>query len=294
MMFVDKLKRFVSYGNLMPVLPRNRILRSKVVLAMAWIASLLLVYYCCRVVTHKVHADIERSLIQPKESPPLLAYLLLLQFYMPMSKSVTTTAPVIHQSRTHFEMRDIEAKLKTYKCKMYNFHEDIPKVKPANKLNDQQICVHARSKNLLTLFTTMYDRKDKMFIFNNTVNLWPQLKDVKPVLFLTPDNTSSPAMVRLVTLACNSGWDVLVAPHCNNDSYPVLRSMWQIVLSNYDSFFFGYTNGDMIFDDTLTLTLEHLKTHDSHIFKHKHLLSGQRHNIYVSHHFAFVFCSTNY
>ena len=257
----------------------QRILRPKVIVAIAWIASLLLVLHCTRFVGRKVYINVEHSLIQPKESPPLLGYLLLNKFYTP-TDTIQHFPLVLPTVKETYE--DIDNKLRKPRCAIYNLHQDMPKLNESTKIDFTPICVNKKSPTLLTLFTTMYDRKDKMFIFNNTVNMWPKLEGIKPVLFVTPMKQNSPHMIRLLVSACNQGWDVLVAPHCNNDTYPVLRSMYHIVLNNYDSMFYGYTNGDIVFDDTLPLTLSHLVQQDPHIFHRKHLICGQRHNVYVS------------
>ena len=266
------------------LIPSPRVLKPRILVALAWIGSLLLVYHCCRFVTHKVYIDIERALVQPKESPPLLGYLLLLRYY---SASYSVPLPKHDPVAPTLTARpaDVQAKMDALRCRLHNFPEEMPNITRDTILPLASVCRHAPSKHFLTLFTTMYDRKDKIYIFNNTVSMWPQLQGVKPVLFVTPGNQTSAAMVTMLTRACNLGWDVIVAPHCNNDSYPVLRSMWQTVQAHYDSAFYGYTNGDIIFDDTLTLTLRHLAAQDPHIFRRRHIISGQRHNAFVSYFF---------
>ena len=218
-------------------------------------------------------------MIQPKDSPPFLAYLLLQRFYTPVVKS--KPLPLVQPSlETNYN--EIAAKIAKQRCKIYNLPHEIPVLHKNTDIPHAQICVHKKQTGLLTLATTMYERKDKLYIFNNTIHVWPKVPGLKPVLFLTPLETNDPGMVKLIVTACNKGWDVLVAPHCNNDTYPVLRSMWQVIVRNYESYFYGYTNGDILFDETLSLTLSHIITHEPHVLSRKHLISGQRHNIYVS------------
>jgi hypothetical protein len=234
-------------------------------------------------INHKFFVISELGLIQPKDSPPLLTYLLLQRFYTPTVQ--WQPLPFVRPT-LEVNYNEIAAKLEKPRCKQYNLPEEIPTLTETTDIPFTPICVHEKQTALLTLATTMYERRDKMFIFNNTITMWPKVRGLKPVLFLTPLDKNDPSMVRLIVTACNTGWDVLVAPHCNNDTYPVLRSMWQIILRNYESYFYGYTNGDMLFDETLPLTLSHIITHEPDILSQKHFICGQRHNTFVSTQYA--------
>ena len=99
------------------------------------------------------------------------------------------------------------------------------------ELSKKPICPQDEEKETfyLTLFTTMYASPSKFFIFNNTLHVWAKLQPfVNPVLFMTPkDIAQAPD---LVSTACSLGWNVYAAPLCNREGYPVLKSMYEVVI----------------------------------------------------------------
>ena len=143
------------------------------------------------------------------------------------------------------------------------------------------------SKSYLTLFTTMIYRKTKMQAFNRTLSLWPLLgPDVKLVLYLTPsgekedEESYAPNLKALATRACELGWDVLVAPLCNEYNYPMVSSMFLKSQEITQSVWFGYANADILFTDDLLQTLKFL---DLQSKTEVDFVVGRRRNVVVSH-----------
>ncbi len=98
---------------------------------------------------------------------------------------------------------------------------------------------------------------------------------MQPMLFV-----SSPVIERyLVMVACERGWHVLTAPVCVKNKLPVLSYMFRAAQSVQHSTFYGYANGDIVFDESLIKTLEYIKTMLKH-FKQT-LFVGRRTNIKV-------------
>ena len=109
----------------------------------------------------------------------------------------------------------------------------------------------------LVLFTTMTDSKSKRHIHENTLTLWPALgAQVRPVLFVT-----RPAQeAHLVQIACASGFHVYVAPLCDHNHLPVLKAMFNVTQTVYPgAAFYGYANGDILFDESLVHTVSLLE-----------------------------------
>lgn len=119
-----------------------------------------------------------------------------------------------------------------------------------------------------------------------TIDLWPLLgPEVTPVLYLAPssDRKSSDYVRNLTKLAdhaCRKGWDVLIAPHCNEYNYPVLPSMFRLVQQQYNSQWYGYSNADILFTNTFWKSLQFVgrqrRPNTSVDF-----VIGQRHNVVV-------------
>ena len=144
----------------------------------------------------------------------------------------------------------------------------------------------SRSKSFLTLFTTMIYRKTKMQAFNRTLSLWPLLgPHVKLVLYLTPsgeredEESYAPNLKVLATRACELGWDVLVAPLCNEYNYPVVSSMFLKSQQISESTWYGYANGDILFADNLMWTLRFLEKQNN---TGVDFVVGRRSNVVVS------------
>ena len=95
--------------------------------------------------------------------------------------------------------------------------------------------------------------------------MWPSLGlEVKPLLFLTPSNSSNGIddlgnLQELSKRACARGWDILVAPHCNAFNTPMLASMFQLTQGIINATWYGYANADLLFTNTFLPQLHFLQ-----------------------------------
>ena len=178
-----------------------------------------------------------------------------------------------------------------------NLTRKLPSVEPSQYLVDQehlevvrncsywntkdlhitQICTPVLQDHILvTLFTTMHDSVKNHYLYENVIYLHSWLKPrVQPMLFV-----SSPVVERnLVKDACAVGWHVLTAPTCDRNKLPVLKDMFLAAQNVQKSNFYGYANGDIIFDESLIKTLDHIDTIKQY-FKEA-LFVGSRRNVKV-------------
>lgn len=108
----------------------------------------------------------------------------------------------------------------------------------------------SNSQKLLTLFTTFKNSQEKYFIYLNVLRNWILLSNVTQVLFIedAPGN--------LAELAKKLGWNVHIIPRVNEFGTPYLKEMFQFVYEKYNSTYYGFCNGDILFEDGLTKTLK--------------------------------------
>lgn len=141
------------------------------------------------------------------------------------------------------------------------------------------------SRPILTLFTTMYENTNKSYIFRNTIRLWAKLvPKVQPVLFISPSLIKEKAeeLHDLARYACSQGWSVIMTPYCNADGYPVLKSMFRTIEDLYRTPWIGYANGDILFNNSLTKSLEVLEKYVTRDPEKMFLVVGQRVDVPVS------------
>ena len=127
---------------------------------------------------------------------------------------------------------------------------------------------------ILTLFTTFSPSEKKRQIYTNTLKIWNLLRPlVTPVLFC-PDvqceNYWKPQTEKF-------SWKLHIASNVSeSDNIPLLKYMFMDVIAKYKSTFYGFSNGDILFDETLLKTLSALTkyTHDGE----KMLIVGKRSN----------------
>ena len=131
---------------------------------------------------------------------------------------------------------------------------------------------HNISLPLITLFTTWVTKPEKYVCHNNTLHNWNTLKPyVHPILFTNEAN--------LTKEVSQKGWSVLpVRVTATKLEVPVLRYMYEDAKTHVNSTFYAYANGDILFTDSLLLTLISLLTSD--LPKERPILAvGQRTNI---------------
>lgn len=114
------------------------------------------------------------------------------------------------------------------------------------------ISVEIRPKPILTLFTTWAEERDRYLVHNLTVKNWQSLIPyVIPVVFT---NQSS------VAKECRRhGWDVFPIRVWANGEIPVLKFMFLDIISFYNTSFYGFSNSDILFTDSLIETLTWLR-----------------------------------
>ena len=107
---------------------------------------------------------------------------------------------------------------------------------------------------ILTLFTTLKNVEHRMAAHNNTLRnwagYWPR---ILPLLF--NDRTDT----KLIDLAKSLSWEVLPIPEVNGLGTPKLKPMFMTAARHFKSTFYGYSNGDIVFDKGLVETLELLE-----------------------------------
>ena len=132
------------------------------------------------------------------------------------------------------------------------------------------ITTSSQPLTLITLFTTFQYYKDKIAYYRNTIRIWGKLAPfVRPVLYYVHGEDY------LVDFARQHGWSVYRCPMVSKGNMPVLRSMFLHAQTiNETTPFYGYANGDILFDRNLVTTLEALK-HACDQFK-QILVTGQR------------------
>ena len=125
---------------------------------------------------------------------------------------------------------------------------------------------------LLTLATTFCDRAEKEYIYRNTIiNLGLLAPEVQPVLFVKGNR-----MNNLTTLAVANGWKITSLRRTHKSGVPFLKDMFKDIQKNHESTFYGYMNGDILFDQRLVETLSAVKQY-FHLVRNI-LVTGRRIN----------------
>ncbi|KAL3873608.1 hypothetical protein ACJMK2_036704 [Sinanodonta woodiana] len=132
-----------------------------------------------------------------------------------------------------------------------------------NVINDQPI---------LTLFTTWIYDEDKFFINNNTLYNWRKLSGVNLVVF------TNDAKVKYYSK--KAGWSVLPILTTVAGDAPVLKQMFHTVQQQFKTDFYGYSNGDLLFEEGLYKTLQKIACQMNETIRTKPILIvGKRTNI---------------
>lgn len=128
---------------------------------------------------------------------------------------------------------------------------------------------------MLCLFTTLKPVEYKTVIYQNVIRNWALLSPsrIRPVLFVPSNDTplfsssqqhrdieedpTPPLNQSVIQLATSLGWTTLVPPRTNDQNIPHLKEMFSGVERLLPGcVFYGYANGDVLFDDGLLRTLE--------------------------------------
>ena len=137
-----------------------------------------------------------------------------------------------------------------------------------------------RHPSLLTIFTTFKDSKGSnathhAFAHRLVVANWASfIPQIRPVLFASDLNSE------LSTLAKDSGWDVLPMARVNSHKTPFLKDMYHEIFNRSNSTFYGFANGDLLFDNSLIRTMIVVRENMNSI-QNNVLMVGQRTNVVV-------------
>ena len=115
------------------------------------------------------------------------------------------------------------------------------KIKPTNVGNE--------TVKLLTLATTFSRNFAKSYIYKNTVvNLALLAPHIQPVLYFTESNP-------LTRFAEGNGWETIPLERTHKLGLPFLKDIFIDLQRKHKSTFYGYVNGDILFDESLVRTL---------------------------------------
>lgn len=136
---------------------------------------------------------------------------------------------------------------------------------------------------LVTMFTTMFPSKTRKSIHANTLKNWgvlAKMHDFNIVLYVKDSDRF------LMKIAKLNGWHVYQAPAILCD-VPVLRFMFADVMTKFDSVFYGYANGDILFTENLVETLTLIKQYHKQMAKPPHnfssvFVTGRRTNVDIT------------
>ncbi|XP_014787946.1 uncharacterized protein LOC106881932 [Octopus bimaculoides] len=116
------------------------------------------------------------------------------------------------------------------------------------------------SKFLLVLVTTWKLSPEKLAVYENTVHIWgnwPLL--VQPVLY-TPAIPGDKVNNSQLDMHLGKTWKIQNVSKVACGQIPVLKSMIVDVLASFTNYdFYGYANGDILFDESLINTLKSIK-----------------------------------
>lgn len=137
-----------------------------------------------------------------------------------------------------------------------------------NKTNP---CNVPNRNSLLTMFTTWVYDEEKLSLNNRTLHNWRSLPGVNVIVF---SNCS-----KVKKISEGVGWTVLPVMREAADC-PVLPNMFSQAQQKFKSNFYGYANGDLLFSNGLTNTLQRIFCKFWN--NEKLLIVGKRTNVFAS------------
>ena len=132
---------------------------------------------------------------------------------------------------------------------------------------------------LCVWFTTFKDEASRHHIHLNTLHNWANfIPLMQPVLF------SSNSTRQFDSIARQLGWHVYQIPRVNDHGTPYISDMLDVIMNNntYNSIFYGFANGDILFDTSLSETLMSLMNRGNSLPHEPVLVIGQRTNYKMS------------
>lgn len=102
---------------------------------------------------------------------------------------------------------------------------------------------------ILTLFTTWEYSPAKYFVHTNIIKNWGSFTGkIKPILFTNDSEYDQ--------IAKSHGWTIRPVTKFIADGIPILKDMYKEALSIYNTTYYAFSNGDILFEDGLISTLE--------------------------------------
>ena len=167
---------------------------------------------------------------------------------------------LVYMAHSHFRAFNINIAIKKLLLPM-----------PSSSKNNQQL-----QQPILTIFTTFKNSSNKMIIYKNTIRIWHRLwPEIVPILFTSFDPSDPESLAHY---AVEQGWYVLPVPKTSPQGLPVLRHMFLEAQKKFNTKFYCYANGDILFDRNLTDTIRFLETSLRGRRSHKLLVVGRRIN----------------
>ncbi|XP_069117984.1 uncharacterized protein [Argopecten irradians] len=125
-------------------------------------------------------------------------------------------------------------------------------------------------KPILTLFTSVDPHPKHKEVTIRTLQNWATLIPYLNLVMFTNDSE--------IAKQCREhGWAVLPVTHVGVDGLPVLKTMFQQVMNNFSTPYYGFANGDILFTDTLLMSLSSSLKHFNH--DENVMLTGRRINV---------------
>ena len=127
-------------------------------------------------------------------------------------------------------------------------------------------------------FTTFKAAKNRHLIHLNTLVNWAKfIPFMQPVLFSSKINQEYDSIAR------DLGWHVYQIPRTNEYGTPYISDMVDVIMNGtYDSTFYGFANGDILFDRSLILSLASMAEYKKYVRKGPLLTVGKRTNYKVN------------
>ena len=127
---------------------------------------------------------------------------------------------------------------------------------------------------LCVIFTTFKNKQSRLLIQRNTLLNWAQfIPLVQPVLFLS--QSTEPTYREM---AERLGWHVYSVPKANRYGTPFIYDMVMTILNGtYNATFYGFANGDILFDNSLISTLTAVSS--ARTFASPIMITGRRTNV---------------
>ena len=153
---------------------------------------------------------------------------------------------------------------------------DVPErvVFPRNTTCAQNTTVEIKTGQrlpLLTLFTTWTNTSSKTKVHYQTMRNWSSMKPyIIPVIFSNSEHVR--------TTCISAGWEALPVSVSSHYGVPVLKYMYRDVKERFNSTFYAYSNGDILYTYSLINTLLELVMSDVSVMEPL-LIVGRRTNV---------------